>query len=138
MGLLVAGVPLDPYLDQASQDGPGQHPHRGHHGQAGGRADLGHGLQQRVKPAAVRCVYKWILSHGQVDEVDPTVGQGPGQVDHLRPTLAVARRLGVVSAVEAEAAVVAAVGAGVEEAVEEDLIAEVALAHITGSRHKGG
>ena len=67
-----------------------------------------------------------VLAHGEVEQHDAGRGEVAADGHDLVERLAIARALVVVGAVEAEGALVAAVGGEVDEPVEEDGVAECA------------
>ena len=125
VGLLVQRVPVRPGRPELPQRRLRQHARRDHDGSPRLAGDAAHELEQRRVAGLV--VDEGVLPHRQVEQDDTRRGEVAADGDDLVRGLAVARALVVVRAVEAEGALVAAVGREVHEAVEEHGVARVPL-----------
>ena len=121
--LLVAGVPRNAGILQHGQGSLINHPRRDHHGKSGGLRHRGHQLGQLFEVLTVQ--EGRVLTHGQIDEVNPRFRQSPGHIDDLVVGLSVPEGLRIGIPVETEEAIVAAVGAQVYEPVQEDGVARL-------------
>ena len=117
---------------QLAQHASRQHAGRDHHRRARVSRTRRHEVEQRRVAGLV--VDDGVLAHRQVEEDDARGREVAADGHDLVGGLAVARALVVVGAVEAERALVAAVGGEVDEAVEEDGVAGVPLAHLARGR----
>jgi hypothetical protein len=102
---------------------------RDHDGQAG---RLPHGPDQLDESRGAVVEKDGILPHRQVEEVHAGRGKVSADGDDLRGALAVAGTPGIADAVVAERARIAAERREVDEAVEEDTVAEPARALLAG------
>ena len=129
MGLLVQRVPVGAALSQPREDLVRHDAGRHHDRQAGALVNGRDELEQAG--AAVR-EHPRVLAHREIEEHDTRGGEVATDSDDLIRRLAVPRTLLVAGAVEAEGALVAAVGREVDEAVEEHRVAGRTRPHLPG------
>ena len=133
VGLLIQRVPVGAGGASSRSDASGSTPGE----TMTGSARLAPPRRRRARAAPREPGSSWIarvLPHGQVEQHHPGGREVAADRDDLVRGLAVARALVVVGAVEAERALVAAVGREVDEAVEEDGVAGVAARAARGRR----
>ena len=128
--LLIQRVPVGAGRSDRAQRGLREDAGRHHDRQPGAVRDGGDELDERGLAGLV--VEGGVLAHREVEQDDAGAGEVAADGDHLVRGLAVARALVVARAVEAEDALVAAVGREVHEPVEEDRVARMARALLAG------